>query len=555
MKTRHPPRRLRLGPIVGHTDESSSRVWIRAFDVPEAYTLRVAGRGTFPFVCTSAEFGTAVALAEGLRPDWTYRYEVLRAGRLVHGSGGTIRTMPLPGSMSEATFMVYSCSSQTEIGLWERMAAHIEKARPHFLLAIGDQVYLDAEGREPDVWKTWRDGPSDRRRAAMADKYQENWERSAVRRVFANTPTYMMWDDHEIRDGWGSIAPDSPTLAARHPGAAWISQRYNAYFEDARDVYWHFQQVHNPAALGHRTEPPAPGVRQAMPYHFACGRIGVLMLDGRGARDPWRDDGTPILGQEQWRYVDETLAALPAQIDLLVIVTPGPVVATSPSGAQQHLVGHRDDDVQLFKHGDLEGLRRLQDTSGESADIVAAAAGAWARTNLGYPARWSNFRLSDIDDARDQWCHAASRPEQERLLRAAARARATNRPAHAPRAVLFVGGDLHVGGIFDVEVDSPRLATQCLVASGIGKQPDRDDRQWVLGAVVDEAFDVAPGIRARLRGAIPDFNFGQVSVIPAAGGTPLVQPSLVHQGEGYAAGLDLTLLPILGPFSLSTSGG
>jgi len=74
--------------------------------------------------------------------------------------------------------------------------------------------------------------------------------------------------------------------------------------------------------------------------------------------------------------------------------------------------------------GDLEGLRWLQDTSGESAKIVAAAAGAWARTNLGYPACWSNFRLNDIDDARDRWCHTASRPEQERPLRAAARAQA-----------------------------------------------------------------------------------------------------------------------------------
>jgi hypothetical protein len=554
VRTQQPPRRLQLGPIVGHTDDSSSRIWIRSFDVPQSYTLRVAGHGTFPFVCTSSEFCTAVALAHDLRPDWIYRYEVLRAGRLVIGSAGTFRTMPAMGSMSETSFVVCSCSSQTDIGLWERLAAHIEQARPRFLLAIGDQVYLDADGREPGVWKAHRDSPPAQRRAAMGDKYQENWDRAPIRRIFANIPTYMMWDDHEIRDGWGSIAPDSPTLAARHPGSAWISQIYSAYFEDARDLYWHFQQTHNPPALGHLVEPPASGRRQSLPYFFVCARIGVLMVDARGERDPWRPDETPILGSEQWRFIDDTLAALPAEIDLIVIVTPGPIVATSPTGGQQHLVGHRDDDVALFRKRDLEGLRALEDTSGDKIDIVSAAAGAWLRTNFGYPARWRNFRLSDIDDARDQWCNVFSRPEQERLIRAAAAAQFTNRAAHAPRVVLFAGGDLHVGGIFDLELGSPRLETQCMVASGIGKRPDRDDRKWVLGAVMDDHFEVASGIRARLRGAVTDFNFGAVSVIPMAGGTPRVQPTLVHQGAAWAGGLDATLLPILGPYAISTSG-
>jgi hypothetical protein len=59
--------------------------------------------------------------------------------------------------------------------------------------------------------------------------------------VMANVPTYMMWDDHDIRDGWASVASDSPTLAAKFPRGREIFLKNNAYFEDARDVYWHFQ--------------------------------------------------------------------------------------------------------------------------------------------------------------------------------------------------------------------------------------------------------------------------------------------------------------------------
>ena len=36
MRVRRPPRRLQLGPVVGHTDDGSARIWIqvRALDDP-----------------------------------------------------------------------------------------------------------------------------------------------------------------------------------------------------------------------------------------------------------------------------------------------------------------------------------------------------------------------------------------------------------------------------------------------------------------------------------------------------------------------------------------
>ncbi|HEX7787264.1 MAG TPA: hypothetical protein VF653_13680, partial [Methylomirabilota bacterium] len=93
--------RLTLGPIVGHTDHSSTRIWIQGDAAAEEYTLRVPGRGVFPFVSTesSPEFGTAIAVADGLRPEHRYRYHVLWRGHFVQGGYGTFRTMPPPGSM------------------------------------------------------------------------------------------------------------------------------------------------------------------------------------------------------------------------------------------------------------------------------------------------------------------------------------------------------------------------------------------------------------------------------------------------------------------------
>ena len=41
---------IELGPVVGHTDHQSTRIWIKVFDDPRSYKLKVAGVGTFDFV-------------------------------------------------------------------------------------------------------------------------------------------------------------------------------------------------------------------------------------------------------------------------------------------------------------------------------------------------------------------------------------------------------------------------------------------------------------------------------------------------------------------------
>jgi hypothetical protein len=88
--------RLELGPIVGHTDATSTRVWIQALADPAFYALRIPGAGLFPFVSTESnalEFRTGIAIAHGLRSDRIYSYDVLRRGRRIPRSRGRFRTM------------------------------------------------------------------------------------------------------------------------------------------------------------------------------------------------------------------------------------------------------------------------------------------------------------------------------------------------------------------------------------------------------------------------------------------------------------------------------
>lgn len=534
--------RLELGPVVGHTDAASARVWIQALDDPSRYTLRVQGAGLYPFVATETgplEFRTAVATAVGLRPDWQYRYAVLRLGRTIPGAGGSFRTFPAASSAADLLFCAISCSSAEEDGVWEPFRQFVEDSLPRFVVMMGDQVYLDED--DPDVFEAHFESTSATRRRAMAEKYRLNWSREPVRRVLANVPTYMMWDDHDSRDGWGSSASDSPTLVGKHPRGAEIFRKSTAYFEDARDVYWHFQGCHNPVPQGgidpvlpNYIDGPVPrGIRRAMPFVFRCGRLVVLVLDSRGERDAFREQ-LPVLGVEQWQFVDQVFANLPPDVDALAVVTPTPIASLDPTGQVMKLVGDRTDDVEAFKRGDEEQLFRPKSTD-DVEDLLLAAAGARATRLTGTPVNLGSFKVSNIDEARDQWSHKTARREQADLLTKAGNARLANRIAGSARELLFLSGDIHTGCIFDLSVRKPRYEAVSLTSSGISNV---EDAPIVVGAFVDEDFTVARGIRSTLRDVVPEFNFGAVQVIPAGVGAT-VHAALAHPGNAFAVGLDV----------------
>ena len=527
--------RLRLGPIVGHTDHESTRIWIRVSDDPSLYQLRVQGRGTFDFLPTEPgglEFGTAIAVADGLRSDTVYRYQVLRRRRVLSDGRGTFRTMPHPHSMAEVLFGVVSCNHNVDAGAWPQLDTFIRDAAPRFLLFIGDQVYLDSE--EPNVWRDFLTADAESRRAAMAEKYQESWSRPYVRSVLANVPTYMIWDDHEIRDGWGSFAGDSPTLAAQNPRSAPITDLYRQYFEDARDVYWHFQACRNP--LPDYVVPQAPpGYRRAVPVVFRCGRLLVTMLDSRGDRDVFRAE-RPVLGAEQWTYLEKVLGEIDPQIDALAVVTAVPIVCASPDGQWQTLVGERTDDIDAYRRGNREQLERVRNENSEDfVHLLLSGAAAAARSRFGGDANWGSFKVNDIDDTRDQWSHHYSRPEQEALIRAAVAARLTNRTQGTPRSLIFIGGDLHVGGTLDLEIEMETpVIVPCLVASGISKAAGT---KQLLGTVFDQEFEVASGIIARLKTTVGAYNYGVVQTVPTGHGAAILGV-VVHEGNASSWGLE-----------------
>jgi len=550
MASRRVLRRLQLGPIVGHTDDTSTRIWIQVGDDPSKYFVRVENVGLFQFESTELngiEFGTAIARVTGLQPDLRYRYRIVRAGRFVPGATGSVRTLPPPASRTNLLFCAISCNGATVLGAWERFAEFIERSQPSFVLMMGDQIYMDED--PPDVFADHFDSDPASRRRAMAEKYRSNWSRDVVRRVLANTPTYMVMDDHDIRDGWGSVASDSPTLAARHARGAEIFRKSNAFFEDARDVYWHFQGCRNPRPGDHvdpslptQRDPAFPnyvdgpiphGFRIGMPFVFRCGALLVIVLDSRGERDVFRAE-LPILGAAQWQFIDQVFERVPTDVDAIAVVTATPVASQDPDGQTQRLLGDRTDDVEAFARGDEQELFHPRSNT-DTVELVKAIASVKISRLAGSQPNLGDFKVSAIDEARDQWSNHFARREQQDLLKKAFAARFAGRSAAAGRGLVFLSGDIHIGCIFDVSCARPRGKAVSLTSSGISQI---DDTQPLVGTFIDEEFSLAPGIRSTLRDVVNRFNFGVIQVQPTGAGAE-IEAVLAHEGNAFVFGLDL----------------
>ena len=495
-----------LGPIVGHTTDTTTRIWIAADGGP--HCLEVDGGPTVPFRSTETgvpEFGTAIADATGLTPDTRYCYTI-RAPDGSVAARGSLRTFPPPWDRTGLLFASASCDSlqvagdRPNPGAWDLLAQRVRQGDLRFLMLLGDQVYMD---EVEDLWKLPLDIDRRERRRRMAEVYHRFWSRAPVAEILANVPTYMMWDDHEIRNGWGSDPGDSPTLASRYPSGQPISARYEAFFEDARQVYWHFQHVRNPESAGiDGTAFLEAGTRRALPFAFACGATTLLVLDNRGARDVWRGR-LPVLGSEQWTALCGILRGLDERTDSLVVVVPLPVVSMPNHGIVQIMFGRRRDDIRLFREGQSAKLKVFPEqgepTSGASKLLVylrAAVDLAGAVVfGLGSGGR---FHLKDLTDVRDNWANHLVRRERNALLRAVLAVR------RGRRAVSFIGGDLHVGARMDiVERGGGRVPT--LITSGIGQAPSAGP---VVHTVLGRRFRIARGLRARLVEHCACHNFG-----------------------------------------------
>jgi hypothetical protein len=100
---------------------------------------------------------------------------------------------------------------------WLHLAAEHARNPFHLLLHGGDQLYADALWHDVPAFAEWRRQSWRQRRKAsftseMAEaardffwnSYCHLWSQPELAPILSSVPSLMMWDDHDIIDGWGS---------------------------------------------------------------------------------------------------------------------------------------------------------------------------------------------------------------------------------------------------------------------------------------------------------------------------------------------------------------
>jgi hypothetical protein len=216
---------------------------------------------------------------------------------------GQIFTFTVPARDSAPTSAYTSCNGFSDYKkmkdipqdpVWNRMRDNHAQRPYHLLLMGGDQVYSDA------MWTTtalhdWAAAPNDKK---LADKpvtktlqaeiddfffgnYLKVWAYPHVALMLATIPTVMMWDDHDIIDGWGS-----------YPEKFQQSPVFKAIFRIAREYFLLFQQHSASESDVAMRLPLQPGFSKAARF----GDYGLLALDLRSERTP-----DVVMGDQSWQ--------------------------------------------------------------------------------------------------------------------------------------------------------------------------------------------------------------------------------------------------------------
>ena len=208
-----------------------------------------------------------------------------------------------------------ACNGSEQGNTWDSLEARnerwlhltaVHRERPfHQLLQGGDQLYADqiwhdvpalAAWKRLFWWRRRKAGFSPATAEAVADDYFERywwlWSQPQLAPVLATIPSLMMWDDHDIFDGWGSWAPKWQQCPV-----------FQGMWTAAREHFALFQ-------LGARQDDLPAGFSDRSGGHFGwayrIGDVGIVAPDLRSQRTRDR-----VMGDAAWSHLAAALEGMP----------------------------------------------------------------------------------------------------------------------------------------------------------------------------------------------------------------------------------------------------
>jgi hypothetical protein len=306
--------KITLGPVIGKVTETTARVLVEA-DADVRLTCEAADAGGKVAAAQTLDVAGNVPSAfelRGLAPGTRYGVGFKGAGGV--SPKGRVRTFPADAdALNLAAVSCDFLGRRGKTDLWADLRdRYVMPGDVDLLLHLGDQIYGDAAFAR--ALKTARGGGPKGKRAqdeqileSYRKLYRAWWSEPSTRDVLANVSNLMIWDDHEIRDDWGSRPEDSDPDSVEYRIGTLARQVYREYQRQLWEDPPHDDDEHH--------------------FHV-WGSVGVLFVDQRGGRSFTRDAARPYLGTRQWQAIDAALkpGGFFSGVRALVVVTSVPLV-------------------------------------------------------------------------------------------------------------------------------------------------------------------------------------------------------------------------------------
>ncbi len=378
--------KLNTASIVGHVDTDSARIWIRVYQAGEwtlvwsekklvGDLLSLDGKTIEQFLASQGgdsqntiqhKFNedsdlTSTFDITNLKPNTTYYYYLMNQKpvsssmwrRTEIGYQKTFSFTTMAQSMPDFSFGFYSChdpfNANSSSGAWPLFLDRANNANVRFVIGGGDQVYVDCQDNKhfPDIWEWLQDNKDE-----LVKTYKKNgqlhtpsldiyllslyrwyyrvyWKFPHMQEIFSRIPQYMIWDDHEIMDGWGSRTKEERleilSRYFKNDDPEIDQQLVNSMWSAARTAYFEYAHSHNPPTNIDKSVLKAPE-QCIWDYDFIKGTTPFYVLDMRGHHNI-ENPKNRLLGDAQ---VDRFVAWLNTEpvkkSKIVFVVSPVPVV-------------------------------------------------------------------------------------------------------------------------------------------------------------------------------------------------------------------------------------
>lgn len=304
--------KITLGPVIGKVTDTAARILIEVdSDAQVTCDASAAGQNAVTQTSNFTKDRPSVFTLTGLVPET--EYEITFKGVTANYPKGRVKTFAT--NATSLNVAAVSCNFLGRRGasdLWADLRdRYVIPGDVNLLLHVGDQIYGDATfARSLTIIKSsqpkTKKAQDEQILEAYRRLYRAWWAEPATREVLANVSNLMIWDDHEIRDDWGSRPEDSNPDSVEYRIGTLARQAYREYQRQLWDDLPHSDAEHH--------------------FHV-WGNIGVLFCDLRGGRSFTRDAARPYLSTPQWNDISTALTTgVFSTVRALIVVTSVPLV-------------------------------------------------------------------------------------------------------------------------------------------------------------------------------------------------------------------------------------